>query len=107
MIDRAKAGIATGAETMDRLFRLAAGAPGVASRLDQLGRRTRGAKEKVVFSGVGEAAQPFVVALLQREFTGRRIWVLCDDLRAQEKMHAGLRAWGAAALFLPELELAP
>lgn len=107
MTDRAKAGAANGTEAMERLFELAAGAPGMASRLQKIGKPTRGAKETVVFGGVGEAAQPFVVALLQREFTERRIWVLCDDLRGQEKMHAGLRSWGIAALFLPELELAP
>ncbi|OAI43194.1 hypothetical protein AYO41_02500 [Verrucomicrobia bacterium SCGC AG-212-E04] len=92
---------------MARLFQAVAEAPTIASRLAQLRERGPKAAEPVVFGGVGEAAQPFLVALLQREFPGRRIWLLCDELRAQEKLFAGLRAWGVTALFLPELELAP
>ena len=103
----AKTGVTTDAEAMERLFFRAAAAPGVASRIEQIRQQTPGEKEPVVFAGVGEAAQPFVVAMLQRELGARRIWLWCDDLRTQEKMHAGLRAWGVNALFLPELELAP
>ncbi len=102
-----KSGTPAEPDPLARLFRQAAAAPGVASRLDEIRQHARDAQEPVVLGGVGEAAQPFLVALLQRELGTGRIWVLCDDLRAQEKMHAGLRAWGVQALFLPELELAP
>ena len=102
-----KLGPGTLEDPLAQLFRQAAATPSVASHLEEIRNRARDAQEPVVLGGVGEAAQPFLVALLQRELGTRRIWMLCDDLRAQERMHAGLRAWGVNALFLPELELAP
>ena len=94
-------------EGRGRLFRRVAGAPSVAARLDSLRARTKPGAAPVEFGGVGDAAQPFLLALLQQESGAKRLWVICDDLRAQERIHAGLQAWGVNSLFLPRLELAP
>jgi transcription-repair coupling factor (superfamily II helicase) len=94
-------------EGRERLFQRVAQAPSVAARLDALRRRPRPGGEAVDFPGVGESAQPFLLALLQRETGARRIWAVCEDLRAQERVHTGLQAWGMTSLFLPRMELAP
>ncbi len=94
-------------EGRERLFRRVADAPGIAARLNLLRRQPGRERVPVEFPAVGGAAQPFLVALLQRELPAPRIWIVCDDLRAQERIHAGLQAWGVHSLFLPGLELAP
>ncbi len=94
-------------EGREELFRRVAHAPSIAERLEKLRRRPRRESTAPHFGGVGEAAQPFLIALLQRELGAARIWIVCDDLRAQERIHAGLQAWGVNSLFLPRLELAP
>ncbi len=62
-----------------------------------------------MFDHVARPAQAFVATLVADTFLARgdggRVWVLADDLRAQERLAEGFRLWRADALFLPELEL--
>ena len=63
-----------------------------------------------MFDHVARPAQAFAAALAAREFLSRQkdahVWILADDLRAQERLADGLRIWYGEALFLPELEIA-
>ena len=45
------------------------------------------------FSGVSEAAQPFIAALLHSLFPGRTIVVVTDGLKSQEGFHQDLTTW--------------
>src|SRR5204863_2703428 len=45
------------------------------------------------FSGVSEAAQPFIAALLHSLFPGRMIVVVTDGLKSQEGFHQDLTTW--------------
>ena len=64
----------------------------------------------MVFDHIARPAQAFVAALAAREFLCRgrdaHVWILADDLRAQERLADGLRIWYGETLFLPELEIA-
>ena len=60
----------------------------------------------VVFEHVTESAQPFLVALIAKK-AGGRVWVFCENLRAQELFHNELLNWFPDAIFLPELERMP
>ena len=59
----------------------------------------------VVFEHVTEPARPFVAGLIARA-VARRIWIVCENVRAQELFHNELLNWQPDALFFPEMELA-
>ncbi|HEY5707019.1 MAG TPA: transcription-repair coupling factor [Terrimicrobiaceae bacterium] len=64
-----------------------------------------GVESRRCFSEVAEAAQPFVAALVARAAAGKRMWVVCADVRGQEDFAAELIAWLPEARLLPELEV--
>ena len=57
----------------------------------------------VVLDHVTPDAWPFAIALAAAAHKKPRLWVLCEDVRAQERIHGELPAWGVPALFLPKL----
>ncbi len=59
----------------------------------------------VEFSHVTESGQAFLVALLASELDCA-LWVVCENLREQERVHNELLTWHGEALFLPEMETA-
>ena len=65
----------------------------------------------VVFDHVTPAAQAFIAALVTEsavsEKNGRRVWILCNDLRVQERIFNEMSVWwNAESLrFFPQLEL--
>ena len=65
-------------------------------------------RRPVVFEHVAEAAQPFVAALVGRRAAeaGRRAWLVCANVRAQELLHGELRNWLPDARLLPDSEAA-
>ena len=90
-----------------RVFQKVADTPRFATVLESVRASGPVPRPAITIPGMGEGAQSFVIALIQRESKAPTIWVLCDDLRSQERIHAGLIAWGVNSLFLPRLELAP
>ncbi len=68
--------------------------------------RAVAAGETVVFSHVAENAQPTLCGVIARAAKGR-VWLVCENLRAQEAVHNELVQWFPEALFFPELEIAP
>mgnify|MGYP002632352180 CR=1 FL=1 len=57
------------------------------------------------FPAVAGAAQPFLAALLARQFPSRRIWMVCADVRAQEQFAVEMAAWLPGIRLFPELEV--
>jgi transcription-repair coupling factor (superfamily II helicase) len=53
-----------------------------------------------------EHAQPTVCAAIARA-AKKRIWFVCQSVRAQEALHNELIHWHPDALFFPELDIAP
>ena len=53
-----------------------------------------------------EHAQPTLCAAIAR-VVNRRVWFVCQNVRAQEALHNELTHWHPDALFFPELEIAP
>ncbi len=94
-------GMTTKENSPDLLERVAHAKP-VAAKLQQI----RGGSEPVVFGHVTEPAQPFLAALIARHVK-RRVWVVCENVRAQEAFHNELMNWFPDSLFLPEMEVAP
>ncbi len=58
------------------------------------------------FPHVVEHAQPTVAAAMVRVLK-RRVWLVCQNVRAQEALHNELVHWHPDALFFPELDIAP
>jgi transcription-repair coupling factor (superfamily II helicase) len=69
-------------------------------------RQIAGGVAPVAFEHVTEPARPFLAGLIARHVR-RRIWVVCENVRAQEEFHNELLNWRPDALFFPELEVAP
>ncbi len=65
-------------------------------------------KSVVSFDHVSEGAQPFVAALIARHAfaSGRRVWIFCENERAQESFHFELSCWLPGAVLFPHLEIA-
>ncbi len=63
----------------------------------------------VIFEHVAEGAHSALCMAVVRaaETGGRRVWLVCAGLRAQERLHNELIQWLPDALFFPELEVAP
>ncbi len=63
----------------------------------------------VTFEQVAEGAHSALCAAIARaaQDKGRRLWLVCPALRAQEQLHNELIQWLPDALFFPELEVAP
>jgi len=57
------------------------------------------------FLAVATSAQPFLAALLAGQWTKRRVWVVCDDVRAQEQFAVEMAAWFPGVRIFPELEV--
>ena len=78
--------------------------PGLAAKL-----RAAAEGECVAFEHVEEGAHSALCAVLARAAgkNGRRLWLVCPALRAQEQLHNELIQWHPDALFFPELEIAP
>ncbi|MBU3665026.1 MAG: transcription-repair coupling factor [Chthoniobacterales bacterium] len=67
--------------------------------LDAIGR-----DEPASAGAVAAPAQPFLAAWLAAK-TGRKICVVCPDVRRQEEFFHALRFWAPESLLLPDLEL--
>ncbi|CAN5249246.1 hypothetical protein BH23VER1_BH23VER1_22220 [soil metagenome] len=77
--------------------RLAASAPALATRLSEA---------TPALDHATPAAWSFLCALAAHHHAARRIWILCPDIKTQERIHAELIAtWGLAAHFFPEQEV--
>jgi transcription-repair coupling factor (superfamily II helicase) len=85
---------------IDLLDRVAA-SPVIASKLE----RIRESSDDVVFEHVTEPARPFLAALIAMHVR-QRVWVVCENVRAQELFHNELLNWFPDALFFPEMEAA-
>ena len=79
-----------------------ASSPPIAEKL----KRLRSGKKAPVFDHVTESAQPFLAALLARQWKDR-VWIVCADVRTQELFHNELLHWFPDALFFPEADRAP
>ncbi len=73
----------------------------VAAKLDEIKRGGVAA-----FPHAVAQAHPFIVAIIARHFK-KRIWIVCENVRAQELFHGELLNWWQDALFFPEMEIAP
>jgi len=83
-------------DALDQIAR----APALAAKLAQMR-----AGEDVAFEHVIEAAQPCLAAILARHVP-RRLWLVCENVRAQELFHNELLNWCPDVLFFPEVEVA-
>ena len=65
-------------------------------------------KQHVEFEHVAESAQPFLLALIASRAAeaGRRVWVFCENERAQERFQLELSCWIPDAVSFPHLEIA-
>ncbi len=88
-------------KTPDLLDLIAAAEP-MAAKL----RKLDTGNEDVCFEQVAEAAQPFLCGVLARQAKRERMWIVCPDVRAQERLHNELLNWFPDALFFPEADLA-
>ena len=79
--------------------------PALAAKL----RAAADGEDGVIFEQVAEGAHSALCAILAREAGkgGRRVWLVCPALRAQEQLHNELIQWVPDALFFPDLEIAP
>jgi len=72
----------------------------LAAKLDLVRR----SGDRVVFEHVAEQAQPFLAALIACNIK-KRIWIICENVRAQEMFHGELLNWFPGALFFSEMEM--
>ncbi len=80
--------------------RVVAGVAAFKKRLAGLG------KKPLLLEHVAGQAVPFAVALVAAARAGRRLWVLCGEVKQQDLVHAELVVWGVEALYLPRLSQA-
>ncbi len=73
----------------------------VAAKLDEIKRGGAAA-----FPHAVAQAHPFIAAIIARHVK-KRIWIVCENVRAQELFHGELLNWQQDALFFPEMEIAP
>ncbi|MDZ4286766.1 MAG: CarD family transcriptional regulator, partial [Prosthecobacter sp.] len=70
-----------------------------------------GTPQTLVLDHITPEATAFAVALVaaQRDYahSGRRLWVLCPDVRIQDRVHAELLVWQCPALYFPRQIQAP
>src|SRR3982751_2632272 len=57
----------------------------------------------ITLGHVAREAFPFAAALAIRALPGKRVWLVCADVRMQEQVHGELQVWGVSALFFPRL----
>ena len=76
--------------------------PAIAARLGKLVDAGNGH-----LGGIAASAQAFVAAALAAAVPARRLWLVCRDLRQQERVQAELETWGLRPHFLPEEEVLP
>ncbi len=62
-------------------------------------------KTRTTLDHVTPQAFSFAAALMVRwsEKTGKRVWILCADVKTQDHVHAELGVWQCPALYLPRL----
>ncbi len=62
-------------------------------------------KTRTTLDHVTPQAFSFAAALMvrQAEKTGKRVWILCADVKTQDHVHAELGVWQCPALYLPRL----
>ncbi len=86
------------------LFQALRDSPVIKEKLFQI---TEG-KEHVVFEHVVDSAQPVVAALIAQSVlrSGQRLWIFCENERAQERFHLALSCWQPDAVSFPHLEVA-
>ncbi len=63
------------------------------------------AVKDIAFDAVASQAQPFAAALIARAQKGKRIWIVCPDVRAQENFAAELAAWLPGTKLFPDVEI--
>jgi transcription-repair coupling factor (superfamily II helicase) len=57
--------------------------------------------------GIAASGQAFIASCFARVAPEKRLWVICQDLRHQERVVAELETWGHRPHFLPEEEHLP
>ncbi len=77
------------------------GLPALQQKLDAL----RDSPSPVYFEHVTSAAQAFIISWLASELN-QALWIVCENVREQERIHNELLTWHGDALFLPEMESA-
>ena len=68
--------------------------------------RAIAAGDELTLPSVVEHAHPTLCSVIAR-LAKRRVWFVCQNVRAQEALHNELIHWHPEALFFPELEVAP
>ena len=68
--------------------------------------RAIAAGDELTLPSVVEHAHPTLCSVIAR-LAKRRVWFVCQSVRAQEALHNELIHWHPDALFFPELEVAP
>lgn len=72
-----------------------------AKRLKSLGK-----KGEVVLDHITPEARAFMVAVvmaqMETSLPGRRLWVLCPDVKTQDLLHSELLVWQSPALYFPK-----
>ena len=63
------------------------------------------AVNNLAFDAVARPAQPFAATLVVRQAKGKRVWVVCPDVRTQEDFGAELAAWQTGTRLFPEIEI--
>ncbi len=88
----------------ESIFRQVEDSPEIGDKITQIST----GKKHITFDHVAETAQPFLVALIAQRVIqpGRRIWVFCQNERAQERFQLELSCWVADAVLFPHLEIA-
>ncbi len=91
---------------------LPSGPPGAAARLIEAVASRAGVaavlgRPPQHLSMVAASAHAFVAACIARHHHGKRLWVVCQDLRHQERVQGELETWGVSSHFLPEEEKLP
>ena len=89
---------------VEAVFRQVSDSPEIGEKIEQIVT----GKKHVVFNHVAESAQPFLVALIAHRVAqpSRRVWVLCENERAQERFQLELSCWFTDAIPFPHLEIA-
>lgn len=62
------------------------------------------AVEGLSYDAVASAAQPFAAALLARVHKGRRVWIVCPDVKTQDNFASELAAWMPGTRLFPEID---
>ena len=91
-------------KAIDAVFDRVSSYPELADKL----REVAHGKQHIVFDYVTESAQPFVAAMIVRTVAKARprVWIICENERAQERFHLELTSWQPGVFSFPHQEVA-